>query len=162
VQHEDRPLITGKGVEVAELATEQMVVAADSDRCYEVVADIEDLPSWAADVKQVEVLKRDKKGRPLEVAFRAGAFGRSTSYTLSYDYAKAPKVLSWRLVEGDLTSKLDGSYRFEPAVGGGTEVTYSLEVELRVPLPGFIKRRAQSRIMHTALSDLKARVESEG
>jgi hypothetical protein len=29
-----------------------------------------------------------------------------------------------------------------------------------VPLPGFIKRRAQSRIMHTALEELKARVES--
>jgi hypothetical protein len=61
---------------------------------------------------------------------------------------------------GDLTSKLDGDYRFRPAPDGGTEVTYTLEVELRVPLPGFIKRRAQSRIMHTALEELKAHVES--
>ncbi len=47
-----------------------------------------------------------------------------------------------------------------PPGDGSTEVTYNLEVELRVPLPGFIKRRAQSRIMHTALEELKARVES--
>jgi hypothetical protein len=63
-------------------------------------------------------------------------------------------------VAGDLTSRLDGEYRFEPSSDGGTEVTYTLEVGLRVPLPGFIKRRAQSRIMHTALEELKARVES--
>jgi hypothetical protein len=32
--------------------------------------------------------------------------------------------------------------------------------ELRVPIPGFIKRRAEARIMTTALRNLKARVES--
>ena len=31
---------------------------------------------------------------------------------------------------------------------------------MKVPLPGFIKMRAQSRIMSIALRDLKARVES--
>ena len=61
---------------------------------------------------------------------------------------------------GDITSKLDGRYVFDPADGGGTEVTYHLEVEMKVPLPGFIKMRAQSRIMSIALRDLKARVES--
>jgi hypothetical protein len=86
--------------------------------------------------------------------------GRSTSYTLSYDYSGAPRTLAWKQTAGDLTSKLDGSYRFDTAGDGSTEVTYALEVELRVPLPGFIKRRAQSRIMHTALEELKARVES--
>ena len=61
---------------------------------------------------------------------------------------------------GDITSKLDGRYVFAPTADGGTEVTYHLEVEMKVPLPGFIKMRAQSRIMSIALRDLKARVES--
>ena len=37
---------------------------------------------------------------------------------------------------------------------------YELEVELVVPLPGFVKRRAELKIMHTALRELKARVEA--
>ena len=49
---------------------------------------------------------------------------------------------------------------FAPNGDGGTEVTYHLEVEMKVPLPGFIKMRAQSRIMSIALRELKARVES--
>jgi hypothetical protein len=94
------------------------------------------------------------------VTFRAAAFGRSTSYTLAYDYELAPKVLAWRQTQGDITTKLDGSYVFSEGDAGGTDVDYHLEVELRVPIPGFIKMRAQSRIMSTALRDLRARAES--
>ena len=145
---------------MAELATERMVVGAPPEQCYAVVSDIERYKEWAADIKEVTVMSRDDEGRPLEVAWRVAAFGRSTSYTLVYDYSQAPTLLAWKQVRGDLTSKLDGQYRFDRSADGGTEVSYTLEVELRVPLPGFIKRRAQSRIMHTALADLKARIES--
>ena len=69
-------------------------------------------------------------------------------------------MLAWKLTQGDITTKLDGSYVFDPGEGGGTEVTYHLEAELRVPIPGFIKMRATSRIMATAMRELKARVES--
>ena len=145
---------------MAEQATEHMSVSAPPERCFAVVADIERYPAWAADIKEVTVHERDADGRPLLVTFRAAAFGRSTSYTLSYDYADAPRILAWRLTRGDITTKLDGSYVFDAVDGGGTDITYHLEVELRVPIPGFIKMRAQSRIMSTALRDLKARVES--
>ena len=145
---------------MAELATERMAVGATAAQCFAVVSDIERYPEWAADIKEVVVQRRDDEGRPAEVTFRAGAFGRSSSNTLAYDYAGAPRTLSWRQTAGDLTSRFDGEYRFEDTGDGTTEVTYTLAVELRVPLPGFIKRRAQSRIMHTALEDLKNRVES--
>jgi ribosome-associated toxin RatA of RatAB toxin-antitoxin module len=147
---------------VAELATERMAVAAAPDRCFAVSADIEAYPGWAGDIKEVTVDERDAEGRPSVVTFRAAAFGRSTSYTLAYDYSEAPRVLAWVQTRGDITAKLDGRYVFEPAPGGGTEITYHLEVEMKVPLPGFIKMRAQSRIMSIALRDLKARVEAVG
>ncbi|MDA8381071.1 MAG: SRPBCC family protein [Actinomycetota bacterium] len=144
---------------MAEETTEQMVVAAPPERCYDVVADFPAYPSWASDIKEVTVEERDDEGRPTEVTFRAAAFGRSTSYTLAYDYSNAPTELAWVLTRGDLTTHLDGSYRFAPT-GGGTMVTYRLVVELKVPIPGFVKRRAQNRIMTTALRNLQARVES--
>jgi ribosome-associated toxin RatA of RatAB toxin-antitoxin module len=146
---------------VAEQATERMVVSATPERCYAVSADLAAYPQWAGDIKEVTVEERDEEGRPKVVTFRAAAFGRSTSYTLSYDYGQSPDVLAWVQVRGDITSKLDGCYVFKPTTDGGTEVTYHLEVEMKVPLPGFIKMRAQSRIMSIALRDLKARVESE-
>ncbi|MGH9082774.1 MAG: SRPBCC family protein [Acidimicrobiales bacterium] len=147
---------------MAEQTTEHTSVSAPPERCFAVVADIERYPEWAADIKEVTVDRRDGQGRPDVVTFRAAAFGRSTRYTLAYDYSDAPHVLAWRLTEGDITTKLDGRYVFDPADGGGADVTYHLEVELRVPIPGFVKMRAASRIMSTALRDLKARAESTG
>ena len=38
-------------------------------------------------------------------------------------------------------------------------MTTHLEAELAVPLPGFIKRRAESKIMTTALEELRHRCE---
>ena len=145
---------------MAEQATERMVVSASPARCFEVSSDIEAYPQWAADIKDVTIESRDDQGRPELVTFRAAAFGRSTSYTLAYDYSEAPEVLSWVQTRGDITAKLDGRYVFVPGRDGHTEVTYHLEVEMKVPLPGFIKMRAQSRIMSIALRELKARVES--
>ena len=144
---------------MTERATETIVVAADPGTLFAVTIDLEDYPEWVADLKSVTVTERDRKGRPVVATFRAAAFGRSSTYTLRYDYREAPTTLSWVQVEGDLTSKLDGSYRFEPA-DEGTLVTYQLEVELRVPIPGFVKQRAAQRIQGTALRELKARAES--
>ena len=145
---------------MADQATEQMSVAASPERCFAVAADIERYPEWAADIKEVVVEERDDQGRPVLVTFRAAAFGRSASSTLRYDFTEAPHILSWTLTKGDITSKWDGSYVFDPGEGGGTDVTYHLEAQLRVPIPGFIKMRAQSRVMSTAMRELKARVES--
>ena len=82
----------------------------------------------------------------------------STHYTLAYDYSQAPERLSWTLAEGDIMRVIDGAYDFS-AEGGSTRVTYSLKIELIVPLPGFVKRRAEVRILHT-LKELKTRAES--
>jgi ribosome-associated toxin RatA of RatAB toxin-antitoxin module len=143
---------------MAEQATETMTLRASPERCFAVVTDFESYPQWAADIKEVQVLDRDAEGRGSRVQYRAAAFGRSTTYTLVYDYTDAPKVLSWKLEEGDLEKVLDGSYTFVED-GDDTEVTYHLEAELILPVPGFVKRRAEGRIVHTALKELKAKAE---
>jgi ribosome-associated toxin RatA of RatAB toxin-antitoxin module len=145
---------------MTEQATEQIEVGTAPERCWEVLLDFESYPEWVGEMKKVEVLERDDQGRGKRVAFRAAAMGRSTSYTLTYDYSAEPRELSWVLERGDLMRKLDGSYVFEPVDGDRTQVTYHLEAELIVPLPGFVKRRAEGRIMGAALRELKARVES--
>src|ERR671937_491565 len=48
----------------------------------------------------------------------------------------------------------------EPTGDGATRVTYRLDVELGMPLPGLVKRQAAKQIVRSALSDLKRRVES--
>jgi uncharacterized membrane protein len=147
---------------MADQTTQHMVVGASPERTWDVLTDFEDYPTWAQDLKSAEIVDRDEEGRPRDVAFRAAAMGRSTSYTLRYDYSQAPQVLAWRLLRGDITRKLDGSYELAPVDGDPdrTAVTYHLEVDLVVPLPGFVKRRAESRLLATALRQLRSHLET--
>lgn len=143
---------------MSDQATEQLRMSATPEQLFAIVTDFEHYPEWAADLKEVTVVDRDDEGRGTRVQYRAAAFGRSTSYTLQYDYSGAPTRVAWVQADGDLTSRLDGAYDFT-AAGDGTEVAYHLEVDLKFPIPGFVKQRAAARIISTALRELKARAE---
>ncbi len=144
---------------MADFVTEKTMIAASPEEIMAVLRDFASYPAWARDLKAVEVLDTDSEGRGRTVRFRAAAMGRSTNYTLRYDHSE-PDRLSWKLVAGDLTRKLDGHYELAPRINGHTDVGYQLEVDLVLPLPAFIKRRTQVKITHTALRELKARVEA--
>jgi hypothetical protein len=146
---------------MVESATQTVTIAATPQHCFEVATDFASYPEWARDIKEAVVRERDAEGRPTEVEFRASALGRSTHYTLAYDYSAAPEKLSWQLVRGDITRAIDGAYTFSPSSTdpGSTDVVYDLSIELVVPLPGFIKRRAEVRILNT-VKELKVRAES--
>jgi ribosome-associated toxin RatA of RatAB toxin-antitoxin module len=144
-------------------ASQRAIIAASPQQLFDVVTDFDRYTDWIRDLKSVEVLERDDEGRAVEVRYRAAAMGRSTSYTLRYDYTDAPRQLPWKLVTGDIMRRLDGAYEFHPVDGEAdrTDVEYWLTVELIVPLPAFVKRRAESKIMHNALRELKAHVETQ-
>jgi len=144
---------------MAETAFQTISITAPMERVYAIALDVEQYPDWATDVKEATVRSRDDEGRPLEVEFRASALGRSTHYTLAYDYSEAPKVLGWKMVRGDIMRSIDGAYTFSDSADGTVEVRYDLAIELVVPLPGFVKRRAEQRILNT-VRELKVRSES--
>lgn len=140
-------------------ATQHMHVEAPLERIWAVLTDFESYPTWARDLKEVTVLQRDEDGMASLVRFRAAAMGRSTTYTLAYDWSDAPHRMTWKLVSGDIQKVLDGSYELAER-GSGTDVTYHLRVDLAIPLPQFVKRRAEARIVATALRELRAHVTS--
>jgi len=145
---------------VAEEAHERIHVDGSPERCYELATDYEAYPTWAKDVKQAKVLERDDQDRGKKVEYRAAALGRSVRYVLEYDYSEAPAAFSWNFVEGDMLRKLDGRYGFE-ADATGTRVSYDLTVDISIPMPGRIKRRAAGLIMGNALKELKKAVEKK-
>jgi uncharacterized membrane protein len=144
---------------VTETASERIRVEAPAERCFDVAVDFESYPEWAKDVKSAHILETDSEGRGTAVEFRAAALGRSIRYILDYDYTEAPVSFSWKWREGDMLKRLDGTYRFEAEGDNSTRVHYDLAVEVGVPLPGLLKRRAAGLIMGNALRELKKQVE---
>jgi ribosome-associated toxin RatA of RatAB toxin-antitoxin module len=134
-------------------------VFATPAEVMEVVADFDAYPDWVGNLEQVDVLARDRRGRGTRVAFRLRTSVGDQAYTLAYRYQPRDAGISWTYVEGTLED-LAGAYVLEPTGDGTTRVTYRLEVELGVPLPGLVKRQAARQIVRSALNDLKRRVES--
>ena len=144
---------------MTDTASERIRVDAPANRCFDVAVDFESYPEWVRDVKEAKILETDDEGRGTKVEYRAAALGKSIRYVLEYDYDASPEAFSWQFVEGDMLRRLDGTYRFEPD-GDSTRVHYDLAVELAVPLPGLLKRRAAGLIMGSALKELKKQVEA--
>lgn len=141
-------------------------VPASVQACFDVGLDLEAYPQWALGVSSVTVLERDELARPVRARFEVSGIGRQASYVLAYDLSEAPRRLAWTMVEGDLTSRLEGAYIFDPAESAelgeeATDVTYELIVDLAVPLPGYVKRRAEDKIVESALQRFKQRVLSQ-
>jgi uncharacterized membrane protein len=144
---------------MTDTASERIRVEAPANRCYDVAVDFESYPEWVRDVKEAKILETDDEGRGTKVEFRAAALGKSIRYVLEYDFTESPAAFSWKFVEGDMLRRLDGTYRFEPD-GDSTRVHYDLAVELAVPLPGLLKRRAAGLFKGGALKVRKKQVEA--
>jgi ribosome-associated toxin RatA of RatAB toxin-antitoxin module len=144
---------------MAERAEGSTEVAATASAVMAVVADFEAYPDWVANLEQVQVLARDRRGRGTKVAYRLGTPWGDQTYTLAYRYQPKDAGVSWSYVEGTLED-LSGAYRLEPSGDGTTRVTYLLEMDLGRPIPGFLMRQATKQIVRSALGDLKRRVES--
>jgi ribosome-associated toxin RatA of RatAB toxin-antitoxin module len=144
---------------MAERAEGSTEVAATPSAVMAVVADFEAYPDWVANLERAEVLARDRRGRGTRVAFRLRSPLGEQAYTLAYRYQPRDAGVSWTYVEGTLED-LSGAYTLEPTGEATTRVSYRLEVELGMPLPGLVKRQAAKQIVRSALSDLKRRVES--
>lgn len=143
-----------------EQTTIKTSVTSSIERCFEVAADLESYPDWVDEIESIEISELDSQNRPMIAEFRAQSFGRKIRYKLQYDYSKAPNGIYWALLESDMIKRLDGSYEFQSLdEGSETEVTYKLAIELAVSLPGFVKRRAEEKVVDSALADYKSRVE---
>ena len=124
-----------------------------------VIVDFESYPEWADGIRSAEVRGRDDLGRATEVAFEFAAMGFIARYTLAYEYAPDEGGVRWTTTEASGAVKdVQGEYVLQ-ALNGDTAVTYRLAVEVAVPVPGFLKRRADRQAITTALEGLKRRVE---
>lgn len=137
----------------------QLEIDAAPEALYEVAADVGVYPEWATGVKEVEVLELDAEGRVDRARFVLEGFIKEIEYVLKYTH-EFPNSLSWYAEESDDLKMLEGSYTFTP-VDGSTEVVYSLTVEPKFTIPGFIRRQAEKQIVTTALRGLRKRVTED-
>lgn len=144
-------------------------MAAPAARVAAVITDFPAYPTWVTAVSRVEILEQfddgPNTGLAKVVRFHLDAGVVSDVYVLSYTYERGAdgelSRIAWQLVEAQTQKDQHGSYTLQ-ASANQTEVTYALSVELKIPMLGLFKRKAEKIIMDTALKELKKRVEAGG
>jgi ribosome-associated toxin RatA of RatAB toxin-antitoxin module len=144
---------------MADQSTQSIVIEAAPAAIMAVIADFPNYPVWTGSVKRAEVLEVGPDGRAKRVAFTLDAGVVRDHYELSYIWSGDTKV-EWTLVHGQMMRAQDGIYLLEPTGTGATRVTYTLTVDLAIPMLGMLKRKAERVVMDTALKELKKRVEA--
>jgi ribosome-associated toxin RatA of RatAB toxin-antitoxin module len=143
---------------MADQSTQSITINAAPPAVMAVIADFASYPDWAASVKSAVVTQTGRDGRATQVQFKIDAGAIRDEYELAYTW-DGDRAVSWTLVRGQMQKAQRGSYALQPAAGG-TLVTYSLAVDLAIPMLGMLKRKAEKVVMDTALKELKKRVEN--
>ena len=142
---------------MADQSTQSITIDAPAAEVMAVIADFPSYPQWVAAAKTVEVVDSGNDGRADRVHFVIDAGAVKDDYVLDYTWDGDRKV-SWTLVSSQLMKRQDGSYTLTDT-DGGTEVSYAITIDTKMPLLGMMKRRAEKVILDTALKELKKRVE---
>lgn len=143
---------------MAEQTRSTITIGANRSDVMAVIADFDAYPDWA-NVKEVEVLDEAAGGRASRVRFTLDAGVIKDTYVLGFTWAPDDRSVSWHLAEeGSMVSAMDGSYELAGSEAA-TVVTYELTVDVKLPMIGLLKRKAEKVIVDTALKGLKKRVE---
>ncbi len=146
---------------MADSSTQSIVIGAPPARVAEVICDFRRYPEWAGAMKRVEVVEEYEDGYASQVHFVLDAGVITDEYTLAYEYAEDISRIEWHLAApSKVQREQSGSYDIVANGDGTSTVTYTLEVELSMPMLGMFKRKAEKMIMDTALRELKRWVES--
>src|SRR5262245_33384901 len=133
-------------------------IAAPIQICFDAITDYETFPRWQSAVVDTEVLDWDEQGRGKRVRLFIDAKVRKVDYTLDYRYDQ-PQRIEWDFVEGNGINDADGHYLFEDLGEGRTRATYKLGLEVGIPLPGPVARRAHKSTLKASVEDLKPEAE---
>ncbi len=143
---------------MSEQTSSTIVIGATPTAVMSEIADLDSYPEWTGSVRSVEVLDRNADGRPSRATFVLDAGVVKDTYTLQYTWHGDDSV-SWTLVEAQMLTAMDGSYHLTDRGEAGTDVEYVLTLDLKMPMIGLLRRKAEKVVTDTALKELKRRVE---
>jgi ribosome-associated toxin RatA of RatAB toxin-antitoxin module len=145
---------------MADQTESSIVINASPADVMAIIADLPSYPEWSDGITSVVVLAvYEDDNRPADARFDLNSGAIKDTYELEYDW-NGDQSVTWTLTKGDMLTAMDGAYVLTDNGNGTTTVNYRLAVDVKIPMIGMIKRKAEKVIVDTALKGLKKRVES--
>ena len=143
---------------MSESITSTSVITASPEAVRAAILDLEGYPLWQREMKKVVVTEKDDEGRPKTVVFDIAVAGQSASYTHDFTYP-AENAIRSRLTAGSLITKQDQDYVLTE-VAGGTQLEYTLDIEIKWPVPEFMLTAIINKGVKTNVGGIKKTAEA--
>ena len=144
---------------MADFSSNSQNIEAPASEVAVVLADLESFPTWSSAIKNVDVQERDDANRPTKAIVKIEAGVLKDRATLNYDYSNFPKSISFSLEEADLMTEMTGTYLIDDNGDDTSKVTYQLNVQVSMPVPDIMRRKAEMATIDAALAQLKKKFE---
>lgn len=112
------------------------VLLADRNQLFSVITRYEDYPKFVDGCSSAEV-KRSSSGTA-RVSYRVNVMSQDVMYTLDHKEDQNAGIVEWELIESNFFKKNKGRWELKSVGQGKTDVLYILDVEFKIPVPGFI------------------------
>lgn len=132
-------------------------IAAPPADVVQIMLDVKSHASWQKEVQGIDVLEADDQGRPLRTEVRVSAMGQTATYQVAYTH-HGDASFEYHLVEGDVMTQNDFTFVATPSEAGA-KVEVSQEIDIKWPLPGFMKDQLALKGVKDMLKALTQRAE---
>ena len=133
----------------------EVVIEATPEEILDVIADVENAPTWSPQYQSAQVLDTHDDGRPRRVTMKVKAAGITDEMEVEYSFSAASA--GWKLLKSSQLRAQEGRYTLTPS-GDETKVRFDLTVDPSIPIPGFLLKRTLKGAMETATDGLRKQV----
>lgn len=145
---------------MSDLSSGNITIDAPIEAVQATLFDLAKYPEWSSAIKSVEVLASDDQGRLTTGKFVIDAGMMKDKVTLDYDWSEVPTKLTFSFNDADLLTGMEGSYSIKQIDEDTTQVTYELGVEISMPIPAMMRKKAEQATIDQALQQLKSHLEA--
>lgn len=133
----------------------EVVIEASLEEILDVIADVENTPTWSPQYQSAEIIDTHDDGRPRRVKMKIKAAGLTDEQVVEYTWAAGN--VSWTLESAGQVKAQDAKYTLMPQ-GDKTRVRFDMDVDPSVPIPAFLLKRSLKGGMETATDGLRKQV----
>lgn len=131
------------------------VFDVEQEKIFKVLSDLKSYPDFMTGVEEVEVL--EENANVIKAKYHLNLI-KKFSYTLNHTIEE-PNRISWTMVDGDLMKKSDGSWTLKDLGNGQTEVTYQVDIDFKVMVPGMISKKLVSSNLPSMMKAVKEKAK---
>ena len=128
---------------------------APIETVYSVLSDFDSYPNFMTGVSSVDVLSTE--GNKVRARYNINVI-KKFEYTMDH-ILTAPNKIEWNFVEGDLFKTSTGSWELKSVDDSTTEVTYTLDMDFKVMVPGMMSKKLVSSNLPSMMKSIHREVE---